>query len=259
MPKPAAPHLRASPFTDRLPGPVFHRVEAVPANGLYPEAAHDWGEFVYCHAGVTEVTAAGARLLAPPHMGIWIPPGLAHTGSNREATEHCSVYVARDLCAAMPGRLCALVVTPLLRAILEELRAVPWDGSAAQGRLLRVLADQLSACRVADSFVPDSADPQLGALLAVLRADPSDGRPLAELARAHGMSERSLIRRCRRDLGMSLTEWRQRLRVVAAISRLQAGASVEAVALDLGYSTASAFIAMFRGLTGESPGRFVGR
>ncbi|WP_145963004.1 cupin domain-containing protein [Mangrovicoccus ximenensis] len=90
MPQRSPPHERHSPVT-RLPGPVLHRVETMPANGLWSEASHDWGEFVYSHAGVTEVAAIGTHLIAPPHMGIWIPPGLAHTGTNREATEHCSV------------------------------------------------------------------------------------------------------------------------------------------------------------------------
>ena len=42
---------------------------------------------------------------------------------------------------------------------------------------------------------------------------------------------------------MSLGEWRQRLRFLCAIDRLEAGQPVQQIAFDLGYSTASAFIA----------------
>ncbi|MCO4759204.1 MAG: AraC family transcriptional regulator, partial [Oceanospirillaceae bacterium] len=59
-----------------------------------------------------------------------------------------------------------------------------------------------------------------------------------------------------RDLGIPLSEWRQRLKVVRAMPMLQAGTSVESVALDLGYSTASAFIAMFRRLLNMTPDEY---
>ena len=66
-------------------------------------------------------------------------------------------------------------------------------------------------------------------------------------------TERTLARRCRRDLGMGFAEWRQRLRIVRALPRLEAGEKVASVALDLGYASASAFIAMFRRVTGATP------
>jgi AraC-like DNA-binding protein len=52
---------------------------------------------------------------------------------------------------------------------------------------------------------------------------------------------------------MSFGEWRQRLRVVRALALLEAGRSVESIALDLGYGSSSAFIAMFRRMSGTSP------
>jgi len=66
-------------------------------------------------------------------------------------------------------------------------------------------------------------------------------------------TERTLMRRCQRDLGMTFAEWRQRLRVVRATPLLEAGQTVETIALDLGYGSASAFITMFKKLTGSTP------
>lgn len=43
-----------------------------------------------------------------------------------------------------------------------------------------------------------------------------------------------MMRRCQRDLGMSFAQWRQRLRVVAAMSLLEQGQTVESIAFDLG-------------------------
>ena len=48
-------------------------------------------------------------------------------------------------------------------------------------------------------------------------------------------------------------EWRQRLNLVIAITRLSEGESVQNIAFDLGYQTSSAFIAMFQRLMGVTP------
>ncbi|AKH65587.1 hypothetical protein VY86_21740 [Photorhabdus thracensis] len=53
---------------------------------------------------------------------------------------------------------------------------------------------------------------------------------------------------------MPLNEWRQRLKIVRAMQLLEQGEKVESVAFEMGYSSASAFIAMFHRLTGRTPG-----
>jgi AraC-like DNA-binding protein len=251
-------HIRLPPFTDVLPVPVFFRTERMPAHASYPILRHAWGEFVYSFSGVTEVTAGDQYFLAPPHLGLWIAPETEHTGFNHQAAVHCSMYVRRDLCDGMPDYSCAVMVTPLVRAILEHLRDVGNTSKPepARERLLRVLVDQLSTCRTTGSFIPHTDDTQLNAVLQPLRDNPADNRTIAELAAAFNLSERTLIRRCQSELGMSLTEWRQRVRIVTALPMLRGGRSVEAVALDLGYASSSAFIAMFRRLMGSSPRRF---
>jgi transcriptional regulator GlxA family with amidase domain len=116
--------------------------------------------------------------------------------------------------------------------------------------------DQLTLAPRAGSYLPGSSDPALGAVLQMLEAHPGDPRSLPELAQAAHTTERTLMRRARRDLGMSFAEWRQRLRVVKAMALLEAGQTVESIALDLGYGSASAFITMFKRLVGATPDEF---
>jgi transcriptional regulator GlxA family with amidase domain len=151
-----------------------------------------------------------------------------------------------------------LTVSPLVRALLDHLRQLPAGApnGPEDARLLQVLLDQLAHAPVTGSYLPNSEDPQLGAVLRLLEANPGDNRALPELAQAVHSTERTLMRRSQRDLGMSLAEWRQRLRVVRAMPLLEAGQTVETVALDLGYSSASAFITMFKRLMGSTPDEF---
>jgi AraC-like DNA-binding protein len=242
------PKLEIPLSSKDLPRPIMFRSARVPADGLYPRHRHAWGEFVYSFSGVMELKVGGQQFLAPPQYGVWLPPDVEHVGLNRREAHHCSVYVARPGCRALPRNACALTVTPLVRALLEHQtrKFAAEAGSPQDDRLLQVLVDQLAQAPCASSYLPHSDDPLLAPVLQALADDPGDNRTLAELAHAAHTTERTLTRRCQRDLGMSFAEWRQRLRVVKALPRLERGHKVESIALDLGYASASAFIVMFR-------------
>lgn len=105
-------------------------------------------------------------------------------------------------------------------------------------------------------YLPMPADRELAALLQTLEEKPADDRSISELAQSLGMTERTLARKCRKELDMTLQEWRQRLRAIKALVMLEEGVNVERIALELGYSSSSAFIAMFKRLMGKTPAEY---
>lgn len=251
-------HLYLPPFREALPAAIYFRSARMPADAAYPRHRHAWGELVYSFSGVMEIKLQDRHYLAPPQYGIWLPPNVEHIGMNRHEALYCSVYVTAELCRALPDTTCALAVSPLVRALLDHLRAHPpgLPPTAEEERLLRVLVDRLAGASRVGSYLPTSDDPVLGPVLRLLEENPGDTRSVAALAHAANTTERTLVRRCRRDLGMSFAEWRQRLRVVKAMSLLEAGRTVETIALDLDYGSASAFITMFKRLVGMTPDDF---
>ena len=257
MNKPAV-HLLLPPFTDCIPAPIYFRAAQVPASATYPVHRHPWGEFVYSYSGVMEVKLADEHFIAPPQFGLWLPPDVEHVGQNRQQACHCSLYITQALCERLPERACALTITPLIRALLDELRANPpsLPHTAEDSRLLHVLLDKLSQASRVGSYLPGSNDPVLSPILDALENNPADGRSLAQWAKLVNSTERTLLRRCHRDLGMSLAQWKQRLKVMTSLELLRKGVAVESIALDLGYSSSSAFISMFRKLTGETPDEY---
>lgn len=251
-------HVYVTPFSDRLPAPLFFRAESMLADSSYLEHSHSWGEFVYSFSGVMEVRLADSHFIAPPPYGVWLPPHTEHRGQNRDTTSFCSVYISAEYLQKLPERPCILAVNPLMRSILEYLRdhfhGLPLH--ADDQRLLMVLRDQLGLAECAGSYLPDSQDSLLAPVLRQLQLNPGDNRSLAAFAKTVNTTERTLIRRCKQELGMTFSEWRQRLRVMAALSMLAQGQTVETIAFDLGYSSASAFIVMFRKLMGMTPDEF---
>ncbi len=96
-------------------------------------------------------------------------------------------------------------------------------------------------------------DRRLAVLCQKLIDDPSCPATLEGLAAQIHVSSRTLARLFQRELGMSFGAWRRRSRLVLALPRLAAGASVLEVALEHGYDSPSAFSAMFRRMVGVSP------
>jgi AraC-like DNA-binding protein len=90
---------------------------------------------------------------------------------------------------------------------------------------------------------------------AVLRANPSDPRPLAEIV-GRGASLRTIERLFQVETGMTFGRWRQQLRLVEALRLLAVGEPVTSVALDVGYESPSAFVSAFRRTFGVTPGRY---
>jgi AraC-like DNA-binding protein len=116
--------------------------------------------------------------------------------------------------------------------------------------------DQLQQAPVHECFLPYASSYRLLGILEALQAEPGDNRPLADWAAKIHVSERTLARQFIRELGMSFGEWRQRLRFLTAIEALDSQRSIQDVAFDMGYSTASAFIAMFQRQAGCTPEQY---
>lgn len=247
--------LISPPFPHELPAPAWFRVAEMPAGATYPVHSHSWAEFVYSFSGVMEVRLETDHLTAPAHYGIWLPPGVTHKGMNRYSATHCSFYLMPELCAGMPQVPCALEVNPLTVAMLEHLRLNPLSSplSEEKKRLLNVLRDQLKIAKQYKNFLPYTDNPLIASILERFENNPADNMSMSEVASRLGITMRTLNRKCQELLGMPLSEWRQRMRVVEAIRLLEKGEKVEVVAFEMGYNSASAFIAMFHRQTGLTP------
>ncbi|WP_260430018.1 helix-turn-helix domain-containing protein [Burkholderia cenocepacia] len=117
--------------------------------------------------------------------------------------------------------------------------------------LLLKLLDE--APPLGEGGLPLPRDRRLLAICEHMMTDSANDYTLDRWADEIGTSSRTLARHFRDETGMSFGHWRQHMRAAEAMTRLAQGASVASVALDLGYSTPSAFIVMFRRLFGQAP------
>ncbi len=238
--------------------PLFLRYEQANARTEYLPHAHRWGQVIFVKSNVLELMVENERLLTPAGLPVWVPPGKLHASYNRRQAHFRTLNIAAKRCHGLPQQACLLDASPLVHAIMDDLaaRVIQQPQTAADQRLCDVLLDQLRLAEVRQSYLPATDDKYLSPILAALEQDPADNTTLAQWAQRVYTTERTLSRRCQRCLGMSFSEWRQRLRFLHAVALLARGKSVQDIAFELGYSSASALIVMFVQQAGTTPERY---
>ncbi|WP_145559758.1 AraC family transcriptional regulator [Yersinia bercovieri] len=240
------------------PQSLSFRCERYHANTEFLPHTHTYGQLICVKSGVLAMSIGGQRFLAPPEFSVWVPAGVEHSSFNRKLLHFRAIDIALDLCDGLPDSACLMNISPIVSAIMEDCfsRGLLMPESEQDRRLAHVFIDQLRVSPVQRTYLPTSQDKLLSPILAALERCPADNTSLALWARRVYTTERTLSRRCQQELGMAFSEWRQRLRFLHAISLLEQGKTVQNVALDVGYSSASAFIAMFQQVAGTTPERF---
>lgn len=220
---------------------------------------HRKAQLLYVISGVITVEAAGGVWTVPPHCAIWIPSGIAHVARSVGRITIGSLYIDPKLAGSLRDGCGILFVQPLLRELLLRFISGPSfypEGETREERLVSVLLDELQAAPLEPLRLPMPTDRRLRRLAETLIDDPSLRFAIEEWGARVGASNRTLTRLFQRETGMSFGRWRQQLHIGLALQRLASGQPVTDVAFDLGYESASAFIAMFRRMLGTTPARY---
>lgn len=248
------PETRQTVVRRPLDGPTY---QDLPHRAQIDWHDHDVQQLVYPSRGVLTISVTGGAWVVPPRRAVWIPAGVAHSHLAHGRTEMRTLSFPAAVDPIGGGRPAVLAVSPLLREVIIALTDFGGDYDARQRANLEAVAlDQLRRVDELPLYLPAPGDDRVGAIAALLRADPADGRTLTQLGAAVGASERTLSRLFRRETGMSFPQWRTQLRLHHALVLLAGGTSVTSTALACGYQNPSAFIQAFRQAFGSTPGRY---
>ena len=218
---------------------------------------HEWDQFTYATHGVLTVKTDEGTWVIPPHRAVWVPAGIEHVEVMSGPVAARSLFFM-----PRPGQIHA---PRMYRR--QCFAAAPRIGPRHHS--LRLSRPQRSGASPTDRHHPGSVRsawpkrrsnsklPAIPALYKSPRCSKKIPRPRTPplLARQAGASKRTIERLFKAETGVSFQQWRQRLRVIQALRLLASGESVTSVALDVGYSGTSAFIAMFKSELGTTPRR----
>ena len=254
--KPKSPerqkHLMAAPqavIALALDEPDGHRI---------PLHWHSRAQLLYASEGVMTVTTDNGVWVLPPLRAMWIP---ALTEHHIRASGHLSMrtlYIKPDAVQDFPPACRIVSVSPLLRELIVYSTTLPrfyGPGSHAE-HVMRLVLDLIRFSDPVPLDLPIPRDRRLRKIFDRLSAHPSDGRTIEEWGLLVGATGRTLSRLFRAETGMSFHPWRQQLRLLEALRLLGRGEPITNVALDVGYSSLSAFVSVFRKTLGVTPGRY---
>lgn len=229
----------------------------------FPSHSHRRGQFAYAASGVITVETDEGNWAVPPLRAIWVPPGLAHAMQMRGPVTMLNTYIRPQaaLRVGLPERCQVFGVSALLRQLLEKAVDLParYRTEGRDGHLMGLLLHEIADMPVLSLNAPLPTEPRLARVCGEFLAVPSLEVGIDEMAERAGMSRRTFTRQFRLHTGISYLEWRQQACLLAAVVRLGNGEPVTRVAMELGYSSPSAFSTAFKGALGEVPSRYFAR
>ncbi|MDB5795803.1 MAG: AraC family transcriptional regulator [Noviherbaspirillum sp.] len=235
--------------------PVRLIARDIEAAELLAAHSHAWGQVTYALEGVVRVTVANSTWIVPPMRAIWIPPDVMHEVASLERARLRTIFVHGGFAPFKDSHCRVLDVSPLLRELIVALSQVA-AVEPREGLLSALFLDELAGSATLPIKVALPSDKRLKALCEMLIADPASQTTLDQWAKHAGASARTLARLFERDLGMSFGQWRQQVRLAHAAPLIARGLPLSRVAAELGYTSQSAFSAMFKKTFGQSPSAF---
>lgn len=232
-----------------------------PAGTFRPPQSPDWHQLVHAEAGAIRLTTPAGSWVLPPDRAAWVAAGTDHSCTVRHRTVVRTLYLHRATGRPpLDDPVGVLELSGLARAMLLRLvaRAPIHDDDPSLPAWLTVLREEVQHVAVEPLRVPMPRDPLLQAAAARVMADVGHGWTVQALAACAGTSRRTLERRWREDVSLSVAQWITRARLVTALERLAAGEPVGVVAHEVGYASHSAFGVMFRAHLGASPTDYLG-
>jgi AraC-like DNA-binding protein len=222
-----------------------------------PGSVLDWHthgdhQLAWAASGVLTVRTETTAWVLPPTRALWIPAGLPHETLSEGASVMRTAYIKPDR-SATKWRQCTPVAATTLMAELIGLLEDPALKAEARSHAEMLLVDLLEPVTTSTIDVRVPADGRAREVAEALLKDPADDRTLAEWGAQVGASDRTLARTFVGDTGLTFGRWRSLVRLRAAMKALAEGQPVGNVARQVGYESASAFVAAFRKETGVTP------
>jgi AraC-like DNA-binding protein len=212
--------------------------------------------------GALRLEVDGTGWSLPPARAALIRAGLSIEVTIPQPVTTASVLFSTTFVSAPPSDLAVFDLTPLARMLITECSQwhdedAPLDDYALAMFRALAAASWMLAEYPSPARMPTGRSLEVRRALAITTDRLADDVRLVDIAGTVGLASRSLARRFEQELGMTWSAARQRLRVLRAIEQL-AGTdhSVTQIALEVGYSSLSAFQSAFRDLIGQSPSEY---
>lgn len=238
--------------------PVRGRAVNYQTGHIIEPHSHPTHQLIYAIQGVSTVFADKGQWIVPPSRGLWMPAHTVHQLRMVGEVRLRTLYIRTDAANNLPSQCQVIAISPLLRELILAAMDIdaPYLPDSRNGRLMQLLLDELTMVPSLPLVVPQPTDADLVTICDAIRRNPGDESSLAQWAEKLQLNAKTIQRRFVRQTGMTFGQWRQQARLILALEQLASGAKIVDVALNLGYSTPSAFATMFKRQFGIAPSAY---
>ncbi|WP_244951273.1 AraC family transcriptional regulator [Ruania zhangjianzhongii] len=240
---------------DALPAAVLPIATVYPPDHLLIWHEHRRAQFLCAATGTMQVETDEGAWTVPTERAVLIPPHTRHQ-VQMLGVETNSLYIDPAAVPEWPNACRVVEVGALLHELLRTAVDIDPRGEIGErdSTVLTLILHELSRLAEVPLHVPIPPEEPFGRLCRQYLAVPDLAVGNSQWAREAGMSERTLTRKFRDEIGMSPAAWRSRARLLAAIPLLR-HQSVTDVAARLGYATPAAFSYAFTRAFHVAPSR----
>ncbi|XJC79169.1 AraC family transcriptional regulator (plasmid) [Delftia tsuruhatensis] len=231
---------------------------AMGSNTENPLHTHPNGQLIMTQYGSVTLQTDQGYWMVPPLCAVWVPVGIRHRARADDQALIHFLYIQPGL-DELPDHCSTLDLIPMVREMiihLSDLNPHYVPGSQTH-RLALVLLETLNQMPTRQLHVPVPEDKVLQTIAQHMLQQPDSRPTMADWAKELAMSERTLARHMLKHTGMSFGRWRQQFMIMLALQKLGSGMSVKSTARELGYTSISAFITVFKSILGETPSRYL--
>lgn len=220
--------------------------------------SHTRGQLTLAVEGAFQVESSNGTWTIPSNCAAWIPADLEHAERLSAGSRLRTLWIERAVAESLPDGIRTIRVVALLREVIARIAETGGvdGGVPEQSRLAHVLADEIRSATAAALGLASPRDRRALRAARLVEDNPGDRSSVAELASRAGVNRRTLERLFMADLGMSVGEWRQRLRLHQALRLLAEQRPIAEIARASGYGGAPAFIAVFKRHFGVTPHQY---
>jgi AraC-like DNA-binding protein len=231
----------------------------LPHGHVIREHSHPEDQLLFASKGVMTLKTGQGVWVVPPMRAIWIPADTPHSVRMSGPVSMRTLYFLPRLCRKLAAKCFVMHVSAFLRElILHACKLTRLNRKiAVERRIADLLVDQLKEVDSVPLQLPHPVDARAKRVMETLFANPADQRTLEKLCKDCGASKRTIQRLFLEQTKMTFAKWRQQLRLLHGMQLLACGEKVTAAALEAGYNSTSAFIAMFRKQMGTTPARYL--
>lgn len=220
--------------------------------------SHPWHQVVFPLAGLLQSNIENKSIIVPHNAMLYIPANTIHKSVAVTETQFLAIYLNPNCAVRYKDQPKSCLVTPFVKELILLLfdKRLTLYTEEMIASVLAVLRDQVE---IADTYqipllIP--SDRRLMSIFIQLQKQPDLKFTLADWAIKVGASERTLSRLCAKEFSQSFSLWRQNIRLVLSLQLLAKNISIQEVAMDLGYTSDSAYIYAFKGMFAQTPSRY---